>query len=352
MESDFWLNIGAAPQAGSDLAALLIETLSGVVPLGRQFGKWPKQTVPDGLAGPLFGDVAPDAAEIATYGAAEQVPSMRTYAILDAAKAPYLLTGLLDQADLMFQSLFQGSAAEELEECAPYLVELQKGHDFTRHLMTRLDDGVGLWDQELGIYVRSRASFDDLRRHFRKFTRLQDYHGQWFYFRFWEPELLRSIVRTGEGLDLLSRLLDVNQLMVCDPILAQVLIVSGNVNETERFRSRPAVLTERTLLALQEQRRRSFSRKVACEIAANEGGNPADSLEDVYCAVLRGMAAGLRSDIHIKRFVEISRHASRYAPAWQDVPEIRRTLNAGHAPAALLIELEYDLVEFAGVNFE
>ena len=198
MESDYWLNLeGSLSSAISEATEPLytITTLPDIEPLDAQFGAWPRKTVPDGLAEPLFGDVEPDAAAIARYGSPEQVPSMRTYAILDAAKAPYQLTGVLSDAGLSFLSLFQGDAAEDFEECAPYLVELSIEHDLTRRLMTRTADGGGLWDKGLGIYFRSRAPIEELRRHFRKFTRLPDADGKWFYFRFWESSVIPGFLQ-------------------------------------------------------------------------------------------------------------------------------------------------------------
>lgn len=105
---------------------------------------------------------------------------------------PYLLTSLLKGSGLQYQSLFQGERAQELKERAPYLVELREDNDFTLRLMTGSKGINGLWDKELGIYIRSRACFAELRKHFRKFTRIQDQQGKWFLFRFWEPCILRD----------------------------------------------------------------------------------------------------------------------------------------------------------------
>lgn len=68
MESDYWLNLdGALSSASSEATEPLytITTLPDIEPLDAQFGAWPRKTVPDGLAEPLFGDVEPDAAAVA-----------------------------------------------------------------------------------------------------------------------------------------------------------------------------------------------------------------------------------------------------------------------------------------------
>jgi hypothetical protein len=176
---------------------LNITEIEGVEPLDLQMGAWPLKTIPDALQEPLFGQPAPTEAEIEHYGNVGAVPPMKTYAILDAAKMPYLLTSLLEDSELRYQSLFQGQTQEDLKEHAPYLVELEDNNSFTRRLFTGPKGVNGLWEKELGIYVRSRAGFDELRKHFRKFTRVQDEAGKWYFFRFWEP-IFGSILDADE----------------------------------------------------------------------------------------------------------------------------------------------------------
>ena len=190
--------VGEAGEPKPPANYLIIEEIEGVEPLDLQFGVHPRKTVPDRLYEPLFGQPEPSDAEIGQYGSAEAVPPMRTYAILDAAKMPYLLTGFIERSELPYQCLFQGKAAEELKEHAPYLVELTEDNDFTAKLLTGPKGVNGLWEKELGVYVRSRAEFAEVRKHFRKFTRVQDEQGKWYYFRFWEGIHLLSICRKNQ----------------------------------------------------------------------------------------------------------------------------------------------------------
>lgn len=185
-----WLEGEEEPEAED---WLIIEEIDGVEPLDAQFVQWPLKNVPDKLYEPLFGQPEPTDAEIeAAGGDPEKVPPMKTYAILDAAKMPYLLTGAIEASDLKYQSLFQGETQEELKEHAPYLIELDEDNSFTRKLFTGPKGVNGLWEKELGIYIRSRAGFDDIRRHFRKFTRVQDENGKWFYFAFWKGYIIKA----------------------------------------------------------------------------------------------------------------------------------------------------------------
>ena len=172
--------------------AISIDVIEKVTPLDSQLGADPKKTVPNTLYKPLFEQTEPTQTETDQYGSTEHIPPLRTYAILDGAKMPYLLTSLLEESKLRYQSLFQGKALDDLIEQAPYLVELEEGNNFTRKLFTA-EEAQGLWDRELGVYIRTRATFEDARRHFRRFTRIKDEHGKWHFFAFWRTSIYHGI---------------------------------------------------------------------------------------------------------------------------------------------------------------
>lgn len=153
-----------------------IDEIGRVTPLSVQQFKMGGTTVPATMRDYLFAEASP---------ASDRV-SRATYAVLDAAKMPYLLVSLLETSGLRHQSLFQGDAQEELGEFAPYLVELEEEADFTKRLFTGPDAAGGLWEKDLGFFLGSSAGFDRVRTHLRRLTRLQDEHGKWFYFRFWD----------------------------------------------------------------------------------------------------------------------------------------------------------------------
>jgi len=184
---------GAGTPWRGDLNWLQVEKLAPITPLDAQVGVNSKKSVPDALHDALFGQPDPTEAERAVLGA--EIPPLATFAVLDAGKTPYLLTSLLESSGLRYQSLFQNKAQEELGEHAPFLVELKDSNDFTRRLFTRQEGAGGLWEKELGIFIRSRAGFDALRKHLRKFTRVQDEEGNWFYFRFWDSVTRWDVTR-------------------------------------------------------------------------------------------------------------------------------------------------------------
>lgn len=199
---DPWLAVASPPgEAASEAApsGLQIEAIENVVPLDAQIGAVVKKTVPDALYDALFGQPAPSPAEIeAAGGDPAAVPPMQTYAILDAAKVTHL-PEVLEDSELEHRCLFKGKAYDDLKNVAPWIVRLEDGNTFTRNLFTSSDAYWHLWDNEPGIYVRSRASLDDMWRHFRKFTKIKDEAGNWFYFRFWEPRWLRTVLRDMDG---------------------------------------------------------------------------------------------------------------------------------------------------------
>lgn len=159
-----------------------VTEITEVVPLDQQIGIWPKQYLPKALAGPLFED-APDT-------------KRRTYAIIDAAKAPLLLDRL-QESELAYRCLFLGQAEKDLADVAPYLIELKPENDFTRRLFTKSVRASDLWDQQPGIFLRSSAPLDAVWKHLRKFTRVQNDAGEWMYFRFWDSPTSTSFLCLG-----------------------------------------------------------------------------------------------------------------------------------------------------------
>lgn len=188
-EFDEWQNlhrlIDEAEQATLH-TQLIIESIEGVAPLDTQMGIWPIKTVPDALYEPLFGQPKPTDEEISLYGSMNNVPPLKTYAILDAAKVPFM-TVYLERSELPYKCVFKGNAEEEFKDAAPYIVELSDNNDFTRNLFTAAGMPSNMWDCEPGIYIRSRASLENLWKHFRKFTKARDRNGKWYYLRYWEP---------------------------------------------------------------------------------------------------------------------------------------------------------------------
>lgn len=156
--------------------SLHVTKLQSVLPLDDQLGSTEPLTTPEGLREVLFGQ-----------------PDTGTYAIIEAARFRYL-PEILESSELEYRCLFKNAAYDELKDVAPWIVRLDEKHSLTRNLLTRSDAYWHLWDDEPALYLRSRASLAELWQHLRKFTRIQDQRGQWFYFRFWEPKWTTALV--------------------------------------------------------------------------------------------------------------------------------------------------------------
>lgn len=193
---------------------LNIQEIKSVEPLDAQFGVWPKKVVPDVLYDPLFGQPEPSEDEIKAVGDATHVSPMKLYAILEAAKVENFF-GMLDASGLNYRCLYKGNAYDALKDVAPYIVELTEDNDFTRSLLTKGNAPWDLWDKELGIYIRSRAPLDELRQHFRKFTKIKDENGQWFFFRFYDPKVLKQyLVSLSLPIDEISAFVQSHQYVI------------------------------------------------------------------------------------------------------------------------------------------
>lgn len=173
--NDYWTQPAAARRPEQDFR-LRVEFVDEITPLDRQFGVNSPRAVPDPLIGPLFGQPDPDR-------------PLYTDMILDAARVQ-ALPELLEASGLEYRCLFKGDAYEDLKDVAPWVVRLDAESRFTRNLFTRSDTPWHLWELEPGIYLRSRETLEDIWRHFRKFTKLRDDKGKWYYWRFWEGGFL------------------------------------------------------------------------------------------------------------------------------------------------------------------
>jgi hypothetical protein len=113
------------------------------------------------------------------------------YALLDAARDPRIYT-TLRRSLVDYHCLYAGAIPRELAEVAPYLVPLARNSPVTAELL-----GLG-WGDAWGILVQSSAFLPDLRKHFRRFLRVQDESGMGLIFRFYDPRVLRAYLPTAD----------------------------------------------------------------------------------------------------------------------------------------------------------
>ena len=192
IDSDFWETLTVSNSATPLVkqAGLLAETVVAPEPLGDQLGVFPQVNIPPSFRASLFDPLetkrlSPISKEEGHSG------TEQSYALLDAAKATNLVDRL-NASGLEFRCLFKGQAEQELSEVAPYLVSLREDDNLTRTLFTGPKGCHGLWHSEPGIFLRSPLKLETLWQHLRRFTRVQNSSGKWYYFRYWEPAVARS----------------------------------------------------------------------------------------------------------------------------------------------------------------
>jgi pSer/pThr/pTyr-binding forkhead associated (FHA) protein len=111
------------------------------------------------------------------------------FAILDAARGWKVLETLRD-CNQQYQSLYEGAKGEALANFAPYLVEIPSKSAVVEALVREV------WGKSCGIFLTSRSSFKETRRHLRHFLLVQTEDGRELYFRFYDPRVLRVFLPT------------------------------------------------------------------------------------------------------------------------------------------------------------
>jgi len=204
----------------SETNYLLCHQINNVKLLDRQFGRHPKIFAPDEIFKLLFPNtptppnitqlgwsenhqepVFPSPVwdentlkkDIALFG--EPLPELKCYFILDANKHKLLEP---ESFHCRIENLFQGEFAEITKEIGPYLVEVIPYPDYKAEseLMGLFSDEGAMtrfnWHEELGIFIHSRYDFDTILHHLRHFPVMKDENGKWFFFRFYDPKVLRN----------------------------------------------------------------------------------------------------------------------------------------------------------------
>jgi hypothetical protein len=117
------------------------------------------------------------------------------YALVDAARSESIYPKIMG-ATVASVCLHRGKRAEELAWVAPYLVLLQPEDSFTHWL---LDKG---WGKSRVSFVRSSDTLNELNRHFRTYLTVYDEEGKSYFFRFYDPRVLRTYLPTCNAQEL------------------------------------------------------------------------------------------------------------------------------------------------------
>lgn len=111
------------------------------------------------------------------------------YIIIDGASVPNLLPKL-DEYQPECYCLFAGELTPDMAEVAPYLVQLREDSPFTEWVLL---EG---WGKHWGVFTMSKSPAAALRNHLRKLVRIRTEKGDLLYFRFYDPRVLGTYLRS------------------------------------------------------------------------------------------------------------------------------------------------------------
>ena len=117
----------------------------------------------------------------------EMLQSSCSFAVLDGAISP-AVRDLLNQAGVFYQSLYEGEKSAELAAFGPYLAEIQEGGKLLPFLIK-----VG-WGKSWGVFLGTKMSFPEIRKHLRHFLMVDIEGGQRVLFRFYDPRVMRVFI--------------------------------------------------------------------------------------------------------------------------------------------------------------
>jgi hypothetical protein len=170
----------------------LLADLSGAVPLGPtpSLLTGTRAAAPAPVSPPQLSDKSPipttPRERFLTMLGREFQP---LFAVLDAARDPNIFKFLVESED-EFQSLYEGPEGSALAHFAPYLVRLKPDSALLEKLVF-----VG-WGRSWGVYLTCGSEFQELRHHIRRFLKVKMPDQKEFYFRYYDPRVLRLFLPT------------------------------------------------------------------------------------------------------------------------------------------------------------
>jgi len=118
--------------------------------------------------------------------------NLATYAIIDGAACEGLLDRL-GEFQPEYCCLYAGELEEDVEEVAPYLIRLEHEHPFTLWLLENIKN------KPWGIFCKAPSTLREMRKHFRKFLIVKGPEGGNLYFRYYDPRVLPTFVKTCDA---------------------------------------------------------------------------------------------------------------------------------------------------------
>jgi len=112
-------------------------------------------------------------------------PGELLYGVVDAAQDVELAFEAKCLYNQEIRTLFEGDVAPALADVAPYVVPIDPESEYLRNWTTRSGS-------HAGILLGAPLDLDSIHAHLRKIFIVQDEEGQEFFFRYYDPRVLRS----------------------------------------------------------------------------------------------------------------------------------------------------------------
>lgn len=121
----------------------------------------------------------------------------RLYAVVDAARDSYLALSAFTRFGIVTYTLFEGEMAPLLDHVAPHLVPIHIDSNYMELWAERLGNSIG-------ILLLTEEDPEELHKHLRKIFEAIDEDGDEYFFRYFDPRVLRVYLPTctGEEADL------------------------------------------------------------------------------------------------------------------------------------------------------
>jgi hypothetical protein len=162
-------------------------------------------------------------------------PGENLYAVVDGAQDLELAYEAKILANADIQSLFEGESADGMADVAPYFFQINTKCDFLKNWSRR-------WGRNAGILFVSKFGADEIRRHLRGIFVVTDEEAQEFFFRFYDPRVIRSYLPTCKPEDLVEFFGRIDRFLVEDEELTFAVTYHNTENglRTDRLDVPPA----------------------------------------------------------------------------------------------------------------
>ncbi len=130
-----------------------------------------------------------------------RAPGEGLFAVVDAARNRELIRVARDRLGLQTQCLFDGESAKIMEGVAPYVVSLDRKRALDRDSREFIDMYAERLGSSAAVMLFADVEADKVAVHLKKVFRAADETGRKYYFRFYDPRVLRPFIEVCEAGD-------------------------------------------------------------------------------------------------------------------------------------------------------